>query len=117
MPITRGEKVIDRFQAYGILDESTDVQILRETLGLTFFEFKRGFIAAILKGQSDKISRYTQLYESRTGTKLRGLRVEARPWIISRSGFTQLKPEVFALRYRDPVTGYWKDDLQQMESK
>ena len=85
-----GESVHIRYLVFGILEDSTEVSILPEDLGLNFWKFEgikgKGFVRAIRFGDEEGLDIYVQEYEKRGGKKLAGLRVEDQSFILSPKG-------------------------------
>jgi hypothetical protein len=85
-----GESVHIRYMVFGILEDSTEVPILPEDLGLNFWKFDgihgEGFVPAIRSGDEKRLNSYVQEYQKRKGKKLAGLRLEDQPFILSPKG-------------------------------
>ena len=95
-------EVINRFQVVGTLQDSKEVVITPEDLGMSFWLFQR-FVYALGQGEEMEISRYAALYESRQGGELVRLRLENRPVVLTRQG-AAFKPQQ-VIREVDLKTG------------
>ena len=80
---------LDRYFVFGTLEDSAEVPIFPEDLGLHFWQFygqsqQRSVVAALLHENSSLIKTYVELYQSRHNKRLLGLRLENHPLILSR---------------------------------
>ena len=80
---------LDRYFVFGTLEDSAEVPIFPEDLGLHFWQFygqsqQRSVVAALLHENSNLIKTYVELYQSRHNKRLLGLRLENHPLILSR---------------------------------
>ena len=77
---------IHRLRVIGVLDDSTEIQILAEDLGMGHWHFQ-GFIRALRRGTPpDEIRWFVDSYHQRTERTLRSLRLENHPLAFSREG-------------------------------
>ena len=92
---------IDQYALFGVLEDSTEVRILPEDLGLNFFQFRRGPVAAIHSGRTEELELFMQLYDGTQGNQLIGLRLEHQLVILSEQGFETLPPRTVRFVPRD----------------
>jgi hypothetical protein len=90
LPHHKGD-ALDRYFVFGTLEDSTEVPIFPEDLGLHFWQFygqsqQIGVVVALLRENNKLIKTYVELYQSRHNKRLLGLRLENHPLILSREG-------------------------------
>ncbi len=90
IPHHKGD-ALDQYFVFGTLEDSIEVPILPEDLGLHFWQFygksqERGVVIALLQENNKLIKTYVELYQSRHNKRLVGLRLENHPLILSREG-------------------------------
>jgi hypothetical protein len=91
-PHYKGEKIQD-VHLYGVLDDSTEVEILPEDLRMNLWMFQL-FLFAIDQDNIEEINFYTNLYEEMHKADLVGLRLENHPYVLADEGLVQGAPEV-----------------------
>lgn len=80
---------------FGILEDSSEVPILPEDLGLDYWQFMRGLVEdGLLRDRRERIKIYAELYRSRHNKKLTGLRLKNHPFVLSREGAYRVSPRV-----------------------
>lgn len=89
-----GEAIKVRHHLFGILKSSGEVEILPDDLGISFWKLETDLSNAIMHEEFTRIDPYVQLYESRTGQHLIGLRLEDHPITLTREGFQPAPFEV-----------------------
>lgn len=92
-PKYEGDK-LNQYFIFGILEDSTEVLIRPEDLGLNYWIFMYGFKESLRKGNDKDIKNFAKLYESRHNKKLLGLRFEDRPLVLSKERVVPGSPEV-----------------------
>lgn len=92
-PHYKGETV-DEYLVVGILENSEEVPIRPEEMGLHFWLYRDGFVPALWRGDRARIKEYVRLYESRQHKKLIGLRLEVHPMMLSAEGVRPAPPQV-----------------------
>ena len=93
-PHREGDK-IGQFSVVGILEDSTEIPILPEDLGLNFWLFRSVFMEALLQDKRDELRSFIKIYHARHRKQLTGLRLENRRWFISREGLREAPSQVF----------------------
>lgn len=78
---------LDRAFVAGILPDTSEVRIEPEDLGLLFFLYQGGPVAALLEADRHRAEFYRDLYVERKKVDLIGLRLKHRPVIVSRNGY------------------------------
>jgi len=92
---------IDQYALFGVLEDSTEVRILPEDLGLNHFQFVRGPVAAIHSDRTEELEVFMQLYDGVQDNQLIGLRLEHQLVILLEQGFKTLSPRTVRFVPRD----------------
>lgn len=106
-PMYRGAhfpgEAIPRYRVFGILEDSSEVQITPEALGTNFWIWERRLAQAIDPVDTDDLRAMATLYESRSGASVSGFRLENHPLVLSQEGVEDGTAEVIRV--------VWLDDL------
>jgi hypothetical protein len=97
-PRYEGES-IDQYFVFGTLEDSSEVPIRPDDLGLDFWLFSGitqgiGVVPALLRHDTKRIQDYIDLYRSRHNKRLVALRLENHPLILLRGGVKPGTPQV-----------------------
>jgi hypothetical protein len=90
-----GER-LTRYAVIGVLEDSTEVQVLPEDLGGDFTFFRNHALKGLKDGNDHRISNVAEAYYQVNNTTLKGLRLENHPWILAREGMKDGSPEVLS---------------------
>lgn len=95
IPHYEGE-MLDQPLVVGVLEDSTEVQIPPEDLGLSFtrWGYRDGLVSALQEATNEDIKRYIKYYQRRQSKKLIALRLENQPLVLSKTGLQLGKVEV-----------------------
>jgi hypothetical protein len=85
-------EAIERQVVVAIRADSTEVVVLPEELGVTFWQFQNILNPAILAGDQGTAESYREIYEDRFDASLIGLRLEDHPLIPTDSGLVEGSP-------------------------
>lgn len=106
-PMYRGAhfpgEAIPRHLVFGILEDSSEVQITPEALGTNFWIWQRRLVQALDPVDSNDLRAMATLYESRSGGSLSGFRLENHPLVLGREGVEEGRAEA--------IRTVWLDDL------
>ncbi len=94
---------IPRHRVFGILEDSSDVQITPETLGTNFWIWQRRLVHALDPVDPTDLRAMAELHESRGGAPASGFRLENHPLVLSEEGVEDGAAEV--------IRTVWLDDL------
>ena len=84
-PHQEGES-ISRYQLVAILADSTEATITPEDLGLNFWKFRNGPVAAVLDGDEERLGQFVAVYERRHGRVVSRVRLEDHPMVLTGDG-------------------------------
>jgi hypothetical protein len=87
---------LTRYAVIGILEDSTEVQILPQNLGEDPNLFGTHAVKGLSNGDSSRIRNVVEAYYQVNGKMLHGLRLENHPWILAREGMRDGSPEVLS---------------------
>jgi hypothetical protein len=85
---------LTRYAVIGILEESTEVQILPQDLGGDYTYFRNHALKGLSNGDDSRIGKVADTYYQVNGKMLHGLRLENHPWILAREGMRDGSPEI-----------------------
>lgn len=85
---------IARFYLFGTLEDSTEVPIAPEDLGIGYWHFRKHFINGLARDNYEAIKMLVELYQNMQGRRLVSLRLEDYPLILSRDGVRPAPPKV-----------------------
>ena len=83
-----GDEVI-RYLVFGVLEDSSELEVHPEDLGLNIWLFNGSFITSILANDIEIADFYAEEYQVRNNVRLTHLRLENHPVILTRDGPTQ----------------------------
>ena len=79
---------LPRYALVGLTADGREVGIPLKALGMTIWQFEENLLLAIQQGDDAAVRRYAHLYEQRSGRRLRGVRLENHPLVLTRAGMT-----------------------------
>lgn len=85
---------INQYFMFGILEDSSEVRLLPEDLGLDYWVFLYGFKDSLRLEKRDWLNKFAEIYEKRHGKKLIGFRLEDRPLILGNKEVKQGETKV-----------------------
>lgn len=89
-----GEPIKIRHYVIAILDNSGELEIRPEDLGISFWKYHMDLSNAIKDENFTRINPYIQQFEIKTGKHVIGLRLEEHPLTLTREGFQPAPFEV-----------------------
>lgn len=77
---------VERPVAYGVLPDSTEVEMEPSDLGVGFWKYDRGIIRSLANDDTSDVENWARVYAERNGERLTAVRLYHRPVILTRSG-------------------------------
>lgn len=92
----KGE-IKNRYFVFGILEDSTVVQISHEDVNLDIKLFRQNFIQAMLQDRKELIKESLKLYQNQQTQKIVALRLENHPLVLSKDGYHPAPSEIISV--------------------
>lgn len=85
---------VSRYVVVAIFADSSETRVRMEDLGLSFWHFRRGIVAALLARDRARLRDYASIYERRNGRRPTGFRLDDVPLIVTGAGLRDGEPTV-----------------------
>ena len=95
---------IARHRVFGILEDSSEVHVTPETLGTSFWIWQKRLVLAFDPVDPNDLQAMATLYESRSGTRVSGFRLENHPLVLTDEGTEEGAAEVIRSVWLDELT-------------
>ena len=85
---------ISRYAVFGTLQDSTEVPIIPEDLGIGYWHFRKRFINGLARDNYDEVKAFVHLYQNTRQRRLVSVRLENHPLILAKDGVRSAPPQI-----------------------